>query len=1552
MRKSIVLLMIASLAFDIIAKANPVDVRTAQNVGTRFLAANTRVSLRGTNDLQLVTTYTVERGNAAFYVFNAPSGFVIVSADDCAYPILGYSDEGRQFDPNNIPIQLQDVLQEYVGQIQYAIENNIQADEQTARQWRLVETTSRLSNNRDNTQVGPLLTTTWGQGPFYNALCPEDPNGPDGHAVTGCVATAMAQIISYYQYPTRGRGIHSYNTNYYGGIYGTLTVNYENEIYDYTNMPDALAPESSDVQINAVAQLMRDCGVAVNMMYSASESNAMSFDIRGALTDYFLYSPQLKYSDKQFWPESDWLNVIKNNLIEERPILYSGRGNQGGHLFVCDGYNNDKFLHFNFGWSGSCDGWYQLSAITPNDTYDFSSSQAAIFDIIPDEFENSTLYAQQSWGQHSTFYVSEPIDLLGVLADNQYPFQGGFMYNNGHTFTFIASDTTKQLVLYVMDDVTLTTYFYDGPTTEDPLIRSFVNYAGHFHNLDITPIITSNHVLTIELESAAWDYGNHFLIAEYNGCDVVTGIDIEINTTSAHLSWGASMCANQWEIEYGYSGFAHGEGTIINTNLNHIDFDGLTSFKEYDFYIRPICENNVYGYWSRPVTAMIEAPLWTDVVNEQPEGYEEDSLGNVTISTAEGLAWLSIVSNGVGFSGANTFEGKTVQIIDDINMGDYIWRPIENFKGILNGNGHIVDSLFIISHLSSCGLIDLLDGGTVKNVNLINCYVNSNGSAAGIASGASEATIYNCFVRGIITSNGYAAGIIAYANHSEITNCAVNGHVTGVGETSGVCCVNSSGVIRNCYSSASITAKGVGAAGVCSSNPGNSEVSNCYANYYRCGTRYIAGQTYEGIFYSLAYFEQVENDWVLIIDDENVEKKACVRLLDALNDGVEDLNLQGLRYWVTDTVGYNESMPILGDLEYQVTCPNVSNVSLQNIDENNELGISVLWQENGEAEMWEIRCLKLLDQVLQLYDTIGVFTAYNNPYTLWGLTEGETYTIQVRPVCDSNHHGAWSERKTIVFDKPYWNEIVTTQPEGYVVEADGNVSISSAEGLAWLISVVNGENGQDADNMQDKSINLACDVNIGQYKWRTMHGFGGSFNGNGHLINGLYINETTDNQGFFANTNGASIVNVVFENARVIGHNNVATVCGGINNELVLSNCKANCIVTAYQAAGGIVSSVDNPKIDNCSSSGNVSATFYGAGGIAYQINGNYSVEDTYFRNCYSQSIVSAEMLAGCLIGGNSSGVPVVNSYAHSSIACFFYGGGIIGGTGTLNISNCYTTLNVPEGSSYLVNDQSPVGVVVGVNSGSLTVNNVYYPRNHGIPVVGTHEPQEQSCILIDTMGFDLYDAAYMFDNAIVINNTEYTDLLSALNAWVDANNTEGQYLHWVADTAMVNGGFPMLEQLPITTTQTSCLTSGWNWWAPMVQTTVDDLEAALGGTLVQVKPQDDPLGEDLAMGEMYRIQTSAPCNLTLTGIRLSSATVSITNGPSWFGYTGNEPVAIATVFDSTFGPTAGDKIISQDGGFSIYNGTAWEGTLTTLQPGHGYVYVSNASGTKTVVFE
>ena len=166
---------------------------------------------------------------------------------------------------------------------------------------------------------------------------------------------------------------------------------------------------------------------------------------------------------------------------------------------------------------------------------------------------------------------------------------------------------------------------------------------------------------------------------------------------------------------------------------------------------------------------------------------------------------------------------------------------------------------------------------------------------------------------------------------------------------------------------------------------------------------------------------------------------------------------------------------------------------------------------------------------------------------------------------------------------------------------------------------------------------------------------------------------------------------------------------------------------------------------------------------------------------------------------------------------------------------------------------------------------------------------------------------------------------------------------------------FAFYEQSAIILDQTITLAQGWNWWAPTIQSSKDDLLAALQGNLVKIMSDEGELvnGTDaLVPGQMYRIQTSAQCDFTLSGIRPASVTVTIENDYNWFGYTGNAPATIATVFGTAFGPATGDKIIAQDEGFAIYDGNAWSGTLTQLQPGHGYVYFSTASGTKTVVFE
>jgi hypothetical protein len=373
--KRIILLSIAVFGLTLCSMATPINQTTAKTIASKFM---------GANNLQLATTYQMESNAAALYVFNTTEGFIIVSADDCETPIIGYSREGR-FDPNNVPPQMEDYLQDFVARIQYGIENHIDADEATARQWELVKNTGRLNDNRDTKVVAPLLTEMWEQGCLYNNLCPTMGKVPCGHAEVGCVAVAMGQIMHYWRYPTTGWGSHSYHNT--GGL---LSADFGNTTYDWDHMPDSLTDNSSEVEIEAVATLLFHCGVSVDMDYTANGSGADSGVVPDALIRYFNYSKRLHIEKRSDFDDEEWMSMLKASLDLQRPIFYGGRGDQGSHAFVCDGYDGNDLLHFNWGW-GRANGYFALGHLNPIG-YNFSEKNFAILDINP-EYEPWTIEA-------------------------------------------------------------------------------------------------------------------------------------------------------------------------------------------------------------------------------------------------------------------------------------------------------------------------------------------------------------------------------------------------------------------------------------------------------------------------------------------------------------------------------------------------------------------------------------------------------------------------------------------------------------------------------------------------------------------------------------------------------------------------------------------------------------------------------------------------------------------------------------------------------------------------------------------------------------------------------------------------------------------------------------------------------------------------------------------------------------------------------------------------------------------------------------------------------
>ena len=394
-----------------VLKANPIGIQTAREVGAKFLSVNSKKPLRSIDDLQLVITYICDSGDAAFYVFNMPSGFVIVSADDCATPILGYSDEG-QFDVENIPIQLQEYLHGFVEQIQYGIVNQTKADETRKQQWKLVKAIGRMTSKGTNDAVEPLITSIWSQGCYYNELCPEDENGSCGHVLTGCVATAMAQIMRYWNYPEHGTGSYSYTPP----GYPEQTVDFESTTYDWLNMPGFLSANSSPEQINAVATLMWHCGVSVNMNYGPNVSTSSLYP--EAFVNYFNYSNELELGYRGYYSDAYWKARLKDCLRLNRPIVYSGSSydTSVSHAFVCDGFDGNDMFHFNWGW-GYNNGYYALDATSLL----YPIFNFAIFNIHPFS-EEPTSYE---------INVSVENDLGGTVM-------GGGTYTHGETVTLTA----------------------------------------------------------------------------------------------------------------------------------------------------------------------------------------------------------------------------------------------------------------------------------------------------------------------------------------------------------------------------------------------------------------------------------------------------------------------------------------------------------------------------------------------------------------------------------------------------------------------------------------------------------------------------------------------------------------------------------------------------------------------------------------------------------------------------------------------------------------------------------------------------------------------------------------------------------------------------------------------------------------------------------------------------------------------------------------------------------------------------------------------------------
>ena len=362
-------------------QAKPVDVQTAKSLGVKFMKVNTEMK---SASAELTYTAYADNGQAAFYVFAVqPRGFVIVSADDRARPILGYSTESN-FTPQ-LPDGLMTFFDNYKAGFSQMYSNKDERTAEAIADWTSVATTGKLSSVKLDRSVGPLMTSIWNQTDLYNNMAPEDPSSVySGHCKSGCVANAMSQIMRYWEWPRTGTGSYGYYANSYYGNYGWQEANFGEATYRYELMPDFLDFASPQAEVDATALLEFHAGVSVDMGYGPSASGAYSGDVGPAMLEYFRYSPDLEHRDKQDGNNTQWKNDLRANLDAGMPIYYASQGEVGGHAYVLDGYDDNDMFHLNWGWAGFDNGWYAINGFYLT-FYSFPWYHNAIFNLHPDD---------------------------------------------------------------------------------------------------------------------------------------------------------------------------------------------------------------------------------------------------------------------------------------------------------------------------------------------------------------------------------------------------------------------------------------------------------------------------------------------------------------------------------------------------------------------------------------------------------------------------------------------------------------------------------------------------------------------------------------------------------------------------------------------------------------------------------------------------------------------------------------------------------------------------------------------------------------------------------------------------------------------------------------------------------------------------------------------------------------------------------------------------------------------------------------------------------------
>ncbi len=471
-------------------QAKQVSGETAGKVATHFFTERIQSSyMTEPVSVRITGTSVCEKdGIAVYYIFNlSPAGYVIVAADDAVVPVLAYS-LTENYSANNTPPQFAAWVKQYTDQIAWAISQKATATPEIASIWKSYTTDpsspvtrhpSRVTSypSRVTPEVTPLITSNWNQNSPYNGACPPDGMGPGGHTYAGCVPVCMGQLMYYYRWPDTGQGSYTYSNP----PYGTLTADFGSTTYKWDGMTNSITTENPEI-----AKLLFHLGVSCDLQYGPDGSGMYNHKAAYSLRTYFKYSPETRYVYRDS-TSMNWDSILVAHLDRKMPMYYAGWSvpNINGHAFVCDGYQYDSivqqyYFHFNFGWSGSNNGYFYTSNLIVGGN-NFNLAQEVIINAYPDTIHyNYPVYCQ---GDKT---LSSP---MGSFSDGGGPMKN---YSPDSDCSWLiapqtAEDSVSSITLNIgkfhtspADYMTV----YDGPNEQSPVL---MHYAGG----DTTPAITS-----------------------------------------------------------------------------------------------------------------------------------------------------------------------------------------------------------------------------------------------------------------------------------------------------------------------------------------------------------------------------------------------------------------------------------------------------------------------------------------------------------------------------------------------------------------------------------------------------------------------------------------------------------------------------------------------------------------------------------------------------------------------------------------------------------------------------------------------------------------------------------------------------------------------------------------------------------------------------------------------------------------------------------------------------------------------------------------------------